>query len=91
MRSFGYPIIFDVTHSLQLPGGLGSSSGGQREYAPVLARAAVAAGVDGLFMEVHPAPEKALCDGPNMIRLDELEELLRVVKEIDGIIRRDLK
>ncbi len=91
IRSFGYPVIFDVTHSLQLPGGLGSSSGGQREYAPVLARAAVAAGVDGLFMEVHPAPDKALCDGPNMIRLDDLEELLRVVIEIDNTIRRVLK
>ena len=70
MRSFGYPVIFDVTHSLQLPGGHGSSSGGQREFAEPLARAAVAVGVDGLFFEVHPEPEKALCDGPNMIKLD---------------------
>lgn len=82
IRSFGYPVIFDVTHSLQLPGGQGSCSGGQREFAEPLARAAVAAGVDGLFMEVHPEPEKALCDGPNMIRLDELKGLLRKIKVI---------
>lgn len=82
IRSYGYPVIFDVTHSLQLPGGQGSSSGGQREFAEPLARAAVAAGVDGLFMEVHPEPEKALCDGPNMIRLDELKKLLIKIKAI---------
>ena len=80
MRSFGYPVIFDITHSLQLPGGMGQSSGGQREFAGPLTRAAVAVGVDGLFLEVHPEPEKALCDGPNMIRLDEVENLLRTVK-----------
>ena len=74
MRSFGYPVIFDVTHSLQLPGGQGSSSKGQREFAEPLARAAVAVGVDGLFFEVHPEPEKALCDRPNMIKLDDLEK-----------------
>ena len=82
MRSFGYPVVFDVTHSLQLPGGQGSRSGGQREFAEPLARAAVAAGVDGLFMEVHPEPEKALCDGPNMIRLAEVEKMLAAVKAI---------
>lgn len=80
MRSFGYPVIFDVTHSLQLPGGKGTSSGGQREFAEPLARAAVAVGIDGLFMEVHPEPEKALCDGPNMIKLDDLETFLKDLK-----------
>jgi len=85
MRSFGYPVIFDVTHSLQLPGGQGSSSGGQREFAAALARAAVAAGIDGLFMEVHPDPDCALCDGPNMIRLDDLEGMLSVVKAVHGV------
>lgn len=86
MRSFGFPVIFDVTHSLQLPGGQGSSSGGQREFADPLARAAVAAGVDGLFLEVHPDPDRALCDGPNMIRLDRVGELLRSVKRIHEVI-----
>jgi 2-dehydro-3-deoxyphosphooctonate aldolase (KDO 8-P synthase) len=86
MRSFGYPVIFDVTHSLQLPGGQGSCSGGQREYAEPLARAAVAAGIDGLFMEVHPEPDKALCDGPNMIKLDELPGLLESVRDIHRLI-----
>ncbi|NWF75327.1 MAG: 3-deoxy-8-phosphooctulonate synthase [Nitrospirae bacterium] len=87
MRSFGYPVIFDVTHSLQLPGGMGKSSGGQREFAEHLARAAVAAGVDGLFIEVHPDPDKALCDGPNMIRLDKVKKILTIVKTIDGLIK----
>ncbi|MDP2168296.1 MAG: 3-deoxy-8-phosphooctulonate synthase [Thermodesulfovibrionales bacterium] len=82
MRSYGYPVIFDVTHSLQLPGGRGSSSGGQREFAGPLMRAAVAVGVDGLFMEVHPEPDKALCDGPNMIPLGEVEGLLKAVKKL---------
>lgn len=89
MRSFGYPVIFDVTHSLQLPGGRGSSSGGQREFAEPLARAAVACGVDGLFFEVHPEPDKALCDGPNMIRLDEVERLLRRINAIHKVIKQD--
>jgi 2-dehydro-3-deoxyphosphooctonate aldolase (KDO 8-P synthase) len=80
MRSLGYPLVFDITHSLQLPGGQGTCSGGQREFAAPLARAAVAVGVDGLFMEVHPDPDRALCDGPNMIRLDELPELLEQIK-----------
>jgi 2-dehydro-3-deoxyphosphooctonate aldolase (KDO 8-P synthase) len=87
MRTFGYPVIFDVTHSLQLPGGKGKSSGGQREYAEPLARAAVAVGVDGLFIEVHPNPDKALCDGPNMIRLDEVKKLLTTVKALDELIK----
>jgi len=75
MQQTGCPVIFDATHSVQLPGGAGDSSGGQREYAPVLAKAAVAAGVDGVFMEVHPDPDNALCDGPNSLYLDTLEGL----------------
>lgn len=86
MRSFGYPVIFDVTHSLQLPGGQGTCSGGQREFAEPLARAAVAVGIDGLFMEVHPEPDKALCDGPNMIRLDDVERMLRNIKTISDSV-----
>jgi 2-dehydro-3-deoxyphosphooctonate aldolase (KDO 8-P synthase) len=77
LRGFGCPVIFDATHSVQLPGGAGASSGGQREFVPVLARAAMAAGIDGLFMEVHPDPDKALCDGPNSWPLDQVEPLLR--------------
>ena len=88
MRAFGYPVIFDVTHSLQLPGGQGSRSGGQREFAGPLARAAAAVGVDGLFMEVHPDPDKALCDGPNMLRLGDVLRLLRTIKEIAAIADR---
>lgn len=87
MRSFGYPVIFDVTHSLQLPGGQGNCSGGQREFAEPLARAAVAVGVDGLFMEAHPEPDKALCDGPNMIRLDDIEGMLTRVKGIYELLQ----
>lgn len=82
MQDMGWPVIFDATHSIQLPGGSGSSSGGQREFAPVLAKAAVAVGVDGLFMEVHPDPDKALCDGPNSLPLDSLAELLARFKAI---------
>lgn len=82
MRDLGYPVVFDVTHSLQLPGGKGTCSGGQREFAEPLARAAVAVGVDGLFMEVHPEPEEALCDGPNMIKLDAVMDLLKNVKSL---------
>ncbi len=77
MRGFGCPVIFDATHSVQLPGGSGGSSGGQREFIAPLSRAAVAAGIDGLFMEVHPDPDKALCDGPNSIPLDSIEPLLK--------------
>ncbi len=87
MRAFGYPVIFDVTHSLQLPGGQGQSSGGQKEFAEPLARAAVAVGVDGLFMEVHPEPDKALCDGPNMMSLDEVEKILNIVKTICDAVK----
>ena len=76
MQDTGFPVIFDATHSIQLPGGAGSSSGGQREFAPNLARAAVAVGADGIFVEVHPDPDRALCDGPNSLKLDTLPELL---------------
>jgi 2-dehydro-3-deoxyphosphooctonate aldolase (KDO 8-P synthase) len=85
MREIGYPVIFDATHSVQLPGGAGQSSGGQREYAPVLARAAVAAGVEGIFMEVHLNPDEALCDGPNSLRLDTIDELLLKLKSIHSL------
>jgi 2-dehydro-3-deoxyphosphooctonate aldolase (KDO 8-P synthase) len=88
IRSFGYPILFDVTHSLQLPGGQGSSSGGQREFAPPLARAAVAMGVDGLFLEVHPDPTQALSDASTMIPLQEIEGLLQQTKTIHDMMRR---
>lgn len=91
MRSFGYPVVFDVTHSLQLPGGQGSCSGGQREFAEPLARAAAAVGVDGLFMEVHPEPDKALCDGPNMIKLDATERMLKVIAAIHKLINQKVK
>ena len=77
MRSFGCPVVFDGTHSVQLPGGAGASSGGQREFIPLLTRAAMAAGIDGLFLEVHPDPDKALCDGPNSLPLAGLEALLK--------------
>ena len=87
MRAMGYPVIFDATHSVQLPGGAGTSSGGQREMVPYLARAAVAAGVDGLFMEVHPDPEKALCDGANSLYLSSLEGLLTKLKMIDEMVK----
>ena len=82
MQDTAGPVIFDATHSIQLPGGAGATSGGQREFAPVLAKAAVAAGADGIFMEVHKDPDKALCDGPNSLRLDDLEELLTRLKAI---------
>jgi 2-dehydro-3-deoxyphosphooctonate aldolase (KDO 8-P synthase) len=88
IRSFGYPILFDVTHSLQLPGGQGSSSGGQREFAPPLARAAVAMGIDGLFIEVHPDPTQALSDASTMIPLQEIEGLLQQTKTIHDMMRR---
>jgi 2-dehydro-3-deoxyphosphooctonate aldolase (KDO 8-P synthase) len=83
MRNFGYPVIYDVTHSVQLPSSLGEASGGQRCFVPGLARAAVAFGCDGLFIETHPNPDKALCDGPNMIDLKQLEGLLKQVKRIE--------
>ncbi|QAT16415.1 3-deoxy-8-phosphooctulonate synthase [Candidatus Velamenicoccus archaeovorus] len=82
MRQLGYPVIFDATHSVQLPGGRGTSSGGEKKYVAALSRAAVAFGCDGLFLEVHQRPEKALCDGPNMLSLSELPRLLETVREI---------
>jgi 2-dehydro-3-deoxyphosphooctonate aldolase (KDO 8-P synthase) len=87
MRKTGYPAVFDATHSVQLPGGQGGSSGGQREFVEYLARAAVATGIDGVFMEVHDDPEKALCDGPNSIKLDDLPALLKKLKAIDAIVK----
>jgi 2-dehydro-3-deoxyphosphooctonate aldolase (KDO 8-P synthase) len=87
MRQTGCPVVFDATHSVQLPGGQGSSSGGQREFVPVLARAAVAVGVSGLFMETHPQPEKALSDGPNAWPLSQMRSLLEVLKNLDQVAK----
>jgi len=87
MRSFGVPVVFDVTHSLQLPGGLGHATGGQAEYIEPLARAGVACGVDAVFMEVHDCPEKALSDGPNALPLDRLEPLLFMIRNIHELVR----
>jgi 2-dehydro-3-deoxyphosphooctonate aldolase (KDO 8-P synthase) len=88
MRASGYPVVFDATHSVQLPGGQGESSGGQREFVEYLSRAAVAAGIDGIFMEVHEDPDKALCDGPNSIPLGELPVLLRRLRAIDLLVKQ---
>jgi len=88
MRDTGCPVVFDATHSVQLPGGQGTSSGGQREFVPVLARAAVAAGVAGVFMETHPQPEKALSDGPNAWPLALMRELLETLVELDAAVKR---
>lgn len=87
MSALGYPVAFDATHSTQFPGGLGKSSGGERGMVPYLARAAVATGCDALFLEVHECPEKALCDGPNMMRMKDLPNLLNDIKKIDKIVR----
>ncbi len=87
LRSFGVPVVFDATHSVQLPGGAGTASSGQREFVPYLARAAVATGCDALFMEIHPDPDHAPSDGPNMLRLDDLPVLLAQVTQIDRIVR----
>lgn len=88
LRASGCPVVFDATHSVQLPGGQGSASGGQREFVPVLARAAVAAGVAGLFMETHPDPERALSDGPNAWPLGQLEALLVTLKTLDEVVKK---
>ena len=88
MRATGCPVVFDATHSVQLPGGQGNASGGQREFVPVLARAAVAAGVAGLFMETHPDPDRALSDGPNAWPLDRMEPLLATLKALDDVIKQ---
>jgi 2-dehydro-3-deoxyphosphooctonate aldolase (KDO 8-P synthase) len=87
MKQTGCPVVFDATHSVQLPGGQGSSSGGQREMVPVLARAATAVGIHGLFMETHPNPEEALSDGPNSWPLDEMADLLSLLKRIDRVVK----
>jgi 2-dehydro-3-deoxyphosphooctonate aldolase (KDO 8-P synthase) len=87
MRELGYPVVFDATHSLQLPGGLGNASGGERRYIPALARAGVAAGIDALFMEVHQDPDHALSDGPNSLDLKDFEKLLQTVKVIDSLTK----
>ena len=89
MRDTGCPVVFDATHSVQLPGGQGTSSGGQREHVPVLARAAVAAGISGLFMETHPDPDMALSDGPNAWPLDRIESLLKTLISLDNIVKSD--
>jgi len=90
MRSLGYPVIFDATHSVQQPGGLGKVSGGQSEFIPLLTRCALAAGCDGVFMEIHDNPKKALSDGPNMLPLNKLEELLIGLQKIDGLVKQKL-
>lgn len=87
LRSYGYPVVFDATHSVQLPGGQGDSSGGQREFVETLSRSAVAAGIDGIFMEVHEDPAAALCDGPNSIPLSELPALLKRLQALDAVVR----
>ena len=87
MRETGCPVVFDATHSVQLPGGQGSCSGGQREHVPVLARAAAAVGIAGLFMETHPTPEKALSDGPNAWPLPMMKELLETLQVIDRAVK----
>ena len=87
MRDFGAPVVFDATHSVQQPGGLGGATGGNREFVPGLARAATAVGVAAVFMEVHPDPDKAMSDGPNSLTLSDLEDLLTTLKQIDGIVK----
>ena len=87
MQSYGYPVIYDATHSVQLPGGQGNSSGGQREFIEPLSRAAVAAGCDAVFMEVHDEPDKALCDGPNMLRLDDFPVLARKLVQLSQVVK----
>lgn len=88
MRDTGCPVVYDATHSVQLPGGNNGVSGGQREFVPVLARAAVAAGISGIFMETHPNPDKALSDGPNSWPLDRMRELLETLKELDAVFKK---
>ncbi|NEQ63247.1 MAG: 3-deoxy-8-phosphooctulonate synthase, partial [Moorea sp. SIO4A1] len=90
MRQLGYPVVFDSTHSVQMPGGKGDKSGGQRHFVPYLARAAAAVGIDALFMEVHENPDMALSDGPNMVPLAELENVLKGILNVRGSLRADL-
>jgi 2-dehydro-3-deoxyphosphooctonate aldolase (KDO 8-P synthase) len=87
MRAFGYPVMFDASHSVQLTGASGNASSGDRRFVPHLTRAAVAVGIDALFMEVHACPDEALCDGPNMLSLDDLPGLLKQAQEIDRIVK----
>ncbi|RLB30441.1 MAG: 3-deoxy-8-phosphooctulonate synthase [Deltaproteobacteria bacterium] len=87
MKEFGFPVVFDATHSVQLPGGAGTRSGGQREFVSHLSRAAVAAGANGVFMEMHPNPDSALCDGPNSVPLQEVRPILSLLKKIHGLVR----
>ena len=89
MQQFGYPVIFDATHSVQKPGGQGTCSGGNREMVPYLAKAAIAAGADGLFMEIHPDPDNALCDGPNMLALKDVDALLNTVTRIRAVVAEE--
>jgi 2-dehydro-3-deoxyphosphooctonate aldolase (KDO 8-P synthase) len=89
MRETGCPVVFDATHSVQLPGGQGASSGGQREFVPVLARAAVAVGIAGLFMETHPNPAEAMSDGPNAVPLRRMKELLSTLVELDRVVKKN--
>jgi 2-dehydro-3-deoxyphosphooctonate aldolase (KDO 8-P synthase) len=91
LRGLGCPVILDVTHSVQLPGGQGTCSGGQREFIPLLARAGVAAGVDGIFLEVHPDPEQARCDGPNSLPLAQIPPLWRTLKALHALLREHLR
>jgi 2-dehydro-3-deoxyphosphooctonate aldolase (KDO 8-P synthase) len=91
IRGMGYPVVFDATHSVQLPGGKGTESDGQREMVPFLSRAAAAVGMDGLFLEVHPEPETARCDGPNSIYLDSLPHFLTTLVEIDQVVKKDMR
>jgi 2-dehydro-3-deoxyphosphooctonate aldolase (KDO 8-P synthase) len=88
MRETGCPVVFDATHSVQLPGGQGTSSGGQREFVPVLARAAIAVGIAGLFMETHPNPAEAMSDGPNAVPLGRMKELLATLQDLDRVVKR---
>ncbi len=87
MRETGCPVVYDATHSVQLPGGQGNVSGGQREFVPVLARAAVAAGISGIFMETHPDPAKALSDGPNALPIQKMKSLLMQLQQIDRVVK----
>lgn len=87
MRELGAPVVFDATHSVQIPGGNGTSTGGKREFVPYLSRAAAGVGIDGLFMEVHPEPEKSPSDGPNMVRMEDLEDVLKPIAEIDRLVK----
>jgi 2-dehydro-3-deoxyphosphooctonate aldolase (KDO 8-P synthase) len=88
MKRFGYPVVFDATHGVQLPGGRGKSSGGQREFVAPLARAAIAAGADGIFLEIHPDPDSALCDGPNSLPFEHVEPLLVTLKELHQVVAK---